>query len=139
MPEAIPDLREAGKCLAFELPNATAFHLHRANESVLRRYFEVSAKGITAPKTRNMGDYLKLLDEVDGADKKVIASLRDLKDLHRNPLAHPEDSLESIDEAIALLGAIQAVMVHMLKSLSPNPRMLLSPIPSSEVSPVGAE
>jgi hypothetical protein len=43
--------------------------------------------------------------------------LKDLKDLHRNPLIHPEHTLESVDQAIALLGSIQCVVVYMLKAV----------------------
>ncbi len=34
VPGAVSDLREAAKCIAFELPTAAGFHLHRANEAV---------------------------------------------------------------------------------------------------------
>ena len=38
-PIAKSDLEEAGKCIAFELPTAAAFHLLRATESVLREFY----------------------------------------------------------------------------------------------------
>ena len=38
VPEAVPDLEQGTKCIAFELPTAAGFHLHRANESILHRY-----------------------------------------------------------------------------------------------------
>jgi hypothetical protein len=47
----------------------------------------------------------------------VKAALRDLKNLHRNPLIHPDHSLESADEAIALMNGIHTVMVYMLKEI----------------------
>jgi hypothetical protein len=34
VPEAVKDVQEATKCIAYELPTAAGFHLHRANESV---------------------------------------------------------------------------------------------------------
>jgi hypothetical protein len=40
VPECLGDLKSATKCLAFELFTASGFHLHRANESVLRSYFD---------------------------------------------------------------------------------------------------
>lgn len=45
------------------------------------------------------------------------AALKDLKDLHRNPLIHPEHTLESPDEAIALMNGVHTVMVYMLKEI----------------------
>jgi hypothetical protein len=123
--EAVPDVMEGVRCLAFELPTAAGFHLHRANESVLHRYYDAVTNGAARPAGRNIGDYLSALREKKVGEEKVLSALKDLKDLHRNPLIHPEDSLESTDEAIALLGSIQSVVVHMLKVIPepapPNP------------------
>ena len=44
------NIREAGKCLAFEIPTAAAFHIFRCAKSVLRRYYEV----IVAEKYQNL-------------------------------------------------------------------------------------
>ena len=63
-----------------------------------------------------MGDYIAALTNQGAGDPIVLSALKDLKDLHRNPLIHPEHTLE-IDEAIALLGSIQSVIVHMLKAI----------------------
>lgn len=117
VPEAIGDVQQATKCLAFELPTACGFHLHRANESVLHKWFDAVSNGAPRPKTRNIGDYLVELDKLKLGDKKVKSALKDLKDLHRNPLIHPEHSLETIFEAIALLGSIQAAVTMMLKDI----------------------
>ena len=115
VPEAIPDIHEGTRCIAFELPTAAGFHLHRANESILHRYYDAVTNGADRPDGRNMGDYLKVLHDKNMGEPKVRSALKDLKDLHRNPLIHPDDTLESVDEAIALLGSIQSVVVHMLK------------------------
>lgn len=47
----------------------------------------------------------------------MISALRDLKDLHRNPLIHPDEVIESSEEAMALLGSILAVVTTMLKDI----------------------
>jgi len=122
VPKAIPDINQAARCIAFELPTAAGFHLHRANESVLHCYFDVVTSNAAHPKTRNIGDYLSELSKLNKGDPKIISALKDLKDLHRNPLIHPQDSLESVDEALALLGSIHAAMVHMLKAM-PSPQV----------------
>lgn len=126
VPKAVHDINQATRCIAFELPTAAGFHLHRANESVLHCYFDVVTNNSPHPRTRNIGDYLAEFSRRNVGDAKIISALKDLKDLHRNPLIHPQDSLESVDEAIALLGSIQAVVVHMLKAI---------PLPASAAPP----
>ena len=118
VPEALPDVRAAAQCLAFELPTAAGFHLHRANESVLHRYYDAVTGGKPRPSGRNIGDYLRELNNQNVGDPKVRSALKDLKDLHRNPLIHPEHTLENIDEAIDLLGSIRSLVGHMLRAIS---------------------
>jgi hypothetical protein len=65
VPEALVDLQEAGKCLAFELATACGFHVMRAMESVLRRYWEVASGGKPHPKQRSIGVYLRIMKEHD--------------------------------------------------------------------------
>jgi hypothetical protein len=117
VPEAVPDLEQGTRCIAFALPTAAGFHLHRANESVLRRYWDAVTNGASHPGNRAMGDFLAEMEKGNIGDVRVRASLRDLKNLHRNPLIHPEHSLESTDEAIALMNGIHAVMLHMLRAI----------------------
>ncbi len=121
VPEAVNDVSYATRCIAFELNTAAGFHFHRANESVLHRYYDAVANGAPRPAGRNIGDYLKVMDEGNLGDPKVKSCLRDLKNLHRNPLIHPEDSIETVYEAVALLGSIHSAVVHMLKSI-PEPK-----------------
>jgi hypothetical protein len=120
-PEAIPDAQQSTKCIAFDLPTAAGFHLHRTNESVLRRYFDLVAGADNRPETRNIGDYLNKMKQLRVGDKKVLAALRDLKDLHRNPLMHPEEHIPNVSEAIALMGGVNSAMALMLKELPEVP------------------
>jgi hypothetical protein len=117
VPEAVTDVAAGTRCMAFNLATAAGFHLHRMNESVLHRYYDAVTEGAPRPQGRNIGDYLAKLKEFGKGDEKTLSALKDLKDLHRNPLIHPEDSLDNIDEAIALLGSIQAAVVSMLKAI----------------------
>lgn len=116
-PDAIPDLAQGTRCIAFELFTTAGFHLHRANEIVLRRYWDAVTKGAARPTSRNMGDYLQEMDKRKVGDAKVKAALKDLKDLHRNPLIHPDHSLETADDAIALMNGVHTAMVYMLKEI----------------------
>jgi len=92
------DIQQAGKCLAFEMCTATGFHALRALESVMCEYLRL--RDIT-PTKRDMGEYVRLLVG-DGADQGVIAIIDQLRKLYRNPLMHPEDNLETTDEAIGV-------------------------------------
>jgi hypothetical protein len=71
VPEAVADLQQGTKCIAFEVFTASAFHFHRANEAVLRRYWDAVSKGKPRPTTGNMGDYLKELDKNNFGDAKA--------------------------------------------------------------------
>src|SRR3990167_16530 len=117
VPNAKLDIEQGARCLAFELPTAAGFHFHRANESVLHQYYDAVTGGKPRPAGRNIGDYLAELKKYGVGEPIVLSSLKDLKDLHRNPLIHPEHTLENIDQAIALLGIIHSVIVHMLKAI----------------------
>ncbi len=117
VPETELDIKQGARCLAFELPTAAGFHFHRANESVLHRYYDASTGGKPRPSGRNIGDYIAELKKYKAGDAVVLSALKDLKDLHRNPLIHPEHTLENVDEAIALLGSIQGVIVNIVKAI----------------------
>jgi hypothetical protein len=67
-----------------------------------------------------MGAYLAVMEKSELGDRRVRSALKDIKDLHRNPLIHPEHSLDSVEEAIDLLGAIRAAIGAMLPSI-PEP------------------
>ncbi|MGL4395614.1 MAG: hypothetical protein ACRCS9_03650 [Hyphomicrobium sp.] len=132
VPDAVPDIQEAGRCIAFDLGTAAGFHLLRASEAVLLKYWDAVTAGAPRPKNRNLGRYIKRLDEMQAGDAKVRATLRQIKDLHRNSLVHPEDVLTA-DEAIDLLGIIRSAVSAMLKAIPPPPLVL-----TSEDDPEGA-
>jgi hypothetical protein len=116
VPEAVPDIKEGAKCLAYSLPTGAGFHVFRAVESVLRRYHASVTAGKSPPKMRNMGVYVKSLEKSGKGDPKVIAALGQMKDLHRNPVAHPEAILTE-DEALAIFGIARSAMGPMLAAL----------------------
>jgi hypothetical protein len=118
VPESLGDIRAAGKCIAFELATAAGFHLHRANESILHKYYDEVSGGKPRLKNRNIGGYLSAMQKNGLGEARLLSTLRDINDLHKNPLVHPEQSLESIDDAIALLDAVHNAAVFMLKVIS---------------------
>ena len=118
VPDSALDVQQLGLCLAFDLPTAAAFHLHRINEAVLRRYYVAVANGADPPKSGNMGSYLCLLKKLTNHDAKLLATLNAIKDHYRNPVMHPEQSVETIDDAFGLLGLIRTAVVQMLKEIA---------------------
>ncbi len=116
VPEAVGDIRQAGKCLAFELSTAAGFHMMRGLELVLRVYYDAVTNGADRPDRYNMGDYLVALEQKECGDDKLIAVLKQIKNLHRNELMHPEATLD-LNEALSLWGIVQSAITTMLAAL----------------------
>lgn len=124
-PEAVFDLEQATKCIAFEIPTAAGFHLHRATEAILRRYWDAVTHGDPRPKSGNMGDFLREMTGNNFGDEKVRGALRHLKDFYRNPIIHPEHNIENIDDAISLMNSVHTALVQMLKDM---PEVVSAPV-----------
>jgi hypothetical protein len=142
VPAAMPDLQEACRCIAFELPTAAGFHLHRAHESVLRVYWDCVTGGEDRPEENNMGVYLRELDKREKGKKAVRSHLRSIKDFHRNPLMHPEQSLEDVDQALDLLAAIRCSIGYMLQEIpsdAPLLEQMEAPVPIVQTEASAAE
>ena len=114
--ETINEVRAAGRCLAFELPTASGFHIVRATEAVIRDYYRAIVGTVPKLKARNWGAYIKFLKQ-KGADAKITTVLEQMKDTYRNPIVHPEDVLE-MEDAIILFGMAQGVIVSMMKDIA---------------------
>ncbi len=115
-PEAVKDVQDGARCLVFEMYTASGFHFHRANESVLLRYLKsVRAK---QPDNRNMGAYIEALKDVENVPKEIIVYLKSLKDLQRNPLMHPGESIDNVDDALALLNAVHTAITAMMREIA---------------------
>jgi hypothetical protein len=123
---AVADTDQAGRCLAFALPTAAGFHIARATETVILKQMAAFGCDPPNPSQRGWGTYIKLLKDKD-ADKRVLHHLGQIKDLHRNPLIHPEVTL-TMPEALSLWSicssAIQAMVADMeRKSETPSPEI----------------
>jgi hypothetical protein len=117
LPQIQEDLREAGKCLAFNLGTAAGFHLLRALETVVCSYWYVVMNKAPLPRNRNLGQYITAMAKGDHPNRrKVLFALRQVKDLHRNSIMHPEETL-NLDEAIALLNTVQSAITLMLPTV----------------------
>ena len=116
VPEAAADAQQVGRALAFELPTAAGFHLYRVLESVLRRYYSVVTSGDAAPNVRTIGTYVRAMRKAGCGDSKVLATLEQVRDLHRNPLIHPELML-STEDAVTAIGIVRSAVSAMLSEL----------------------
>ncbi len=116
VPDAAHDAKEAGKALAFELSTACGFHTFRVVESVLRRYYKAVANEDLPEDKKSLGGILHLMKTKNVGDPNVLAALQQIKDLHRNPLAHPDVSV-TLEEAISIIGMSQSVITFMLKEI----------------------
>jgi hypothetical protein len=111
------DFDQAGKCIAFDLPTAGAFHLLRGTEAVLREYYDLGVPGPkkAPPKMRNWGVYIKLLSE-HKAEPKVTSLLTHIKDAYRNPVLHPEENYTD-ERAQVLFGVCISAIVMMMEQI----------------------
>ena len=118
VPKAISDIKQGARCIAFELPTAAGYHFHRANEAVLRKYWDAVTGGAPRPSTPSAGIYVKQMRDKKLGDPLVLASLADLVKLRRNPLAHPDETLNSVNDAIAVMNAVHTAITEMLKEIA---------------------
>ncbi len=107
------DINEAGRCLAFERATACGFHILRGVESVMEHYI-IKAQG-TIPAIKTWHEYIVAIDGCGGSDK-IRNLLRSMKDHYRNPLMHPEDTLD-IGQAIGLFSLSQTAIEAMITEL----------------------
>jgi len=111
------DICEGGRCLAFELATASAFHMWRALETVMGKYY-AALKGKTFEDDqiqRNWYEYIKALEKA-GAEKKITEFLDHIRKEYRNPISHPTDTLE-LDEALNLFGAALSAIGQTSKAV----------------------
>ncbi len=115
------DLDEAGKCTAFERPTASAFHLLRATESVLKTFYCLHVKRgrvtlMWGPMVQSLQGVRKLSNSKDLPI--LFNNLDNIRRSFRNPTQHPEKIYE-IQEVLDLWGLCIDVINRMAKSLPP--------------------
>jgi hypothetical protein len=124
--EILREFDNAARCLAFNLPTACGFHSLRALELVIYDYWQFCGGSGEPPS--NWGGYVKSLselesknillnDEIRAGRQKVIAMLDRVRDLHRNPLMHPQDNLDVVG-ADQLFNLSSITIVEMWRTRS---------------------
>jgi len=110
------DLRESGRCLAFQLPTASGFHVARATETIIKTLMRSAKCEEPKESQRNWGIYIKLLEEKQ-VDRRITHHLAQIKDLHRNPLSHPDVTL-TMPEALALWSVCTSLIGTMIAEIA---------------------
>lgn len=114
---SIYDFQESGYCIAYERPTAAAFHILRATEDTVKRYYKKYIRGKAAPKTwGQMISELKNKSRGKKPDIVVINQLIHIKDSFRNPTNHPE-KVYDIHEVQDLLAICVDITNRMVKAL----------------------
>ena len=113
--EASADFKQAGRCLAFDLPTAAGFHAMRATENVLRKYHA----SITNPVAGSTFDMATCINELRkaGGEPKTLAILDQIRDLHRNTIMHPEAFLTP-SEGLRLFDIAKSAISAMADQIS---------------------
>jgi len=115
MPQlTIRDLRESGKCLAFGLPTACAFHVCRATEALMLAYYEALTN---QPWPYNKRDWYTYNNQLasNGAPKAITNRLGEIRE-DRNAYAHPDITVP-MDEAPIVFELCNGVIHLMAKEI----------------------
>jgi hypothetical protein len=96
------DLEEGFRCLLLSRSTAAAFHILRATEAILRKYY-LSKILRGREKVLMWGNMTKGLSAKRGKNVKLLERLEYIKNSYRNPTSHPEAEY-SLEEAQDLLG-----------------------------------
>jgi len=123
---AINDFRQAGRCLALELSTASGFHILRATESVLRTWYALVVPNAVAKP--NWAQCVEQLRKA-GADKKTLAVVDQIRDLHRNELAHDPDVFLDVKAALRLFDIAKDAIIAMAEQINAHNAALTPPLP----------
>ena len=119
----LDDFKESARCLAFGFHTACGFHVMRSAEAVLRKWHSLVRRD--APfetQWSNCVQELKSYNEKEKdpeVKKRVAASLNmldSLRDANRNPLMHPEISLD-YGQATSLFRLATSLMSSMVREI----------------------
>ncbi|GAA1956019.1 hypothetical protein GCM10009798_14180 [Nocardioides panacihumi] len=110
------DFAAAGRCIAFELPTAAAFHLMRGTEDALRDFYRriVKRERVDPPLWYQMTEHLR--KRRDTPPEALMNNLDNIRRSFRNPTQHPE-KVYDIDEAQDLMSLSIDVVTRMQRHL----------------------
>jgi hypothetical protein len=115
--KVVIELRESGKCLAFDCATASGFHVMRATELVLHKYYTKICKPKSNKRLDSWEAYIaKLEQSKDPEVGEVVSMLRQIKDSYRNLIMHPAIVL-SPDKAFTLFEIAQSAIIAKASKL----------------------
>lgn len=114
--QAVYDFRQAGRCLVFDLPTACAFHVCRATEALMLRYYEVLAGAPWSFPRRDWKNYNDQL-AAKGAPKAITNRLDEIRAEDRNAYIHPDVNVE-LEDAPMIFTLCTGVMHSMAKEIT---------------------
>ena len=123
--QAKQDFSESTRCIAMNLPTASAFHLMRAVEECLKQlYFHfIKRNRLSKPMWASM--VTKLSSKNNPKPRKETLDILDIIRVnYRNPTQHPEKNY-TIDEAQDLLNNSIVVINCIYKDINPSEMILL--------------
>ena len=122
----VEEIRQSGRCLAFDNSTASGFHIIRATEAIMHQYYVFVCKPQSEKNLGSWAAYIsafhKLSEAADVKEdikedvKKVIALLQQIKDQDRNLIMHPQVVL-SPDEAFTLFEIAKGAIIAMASKL----------------------
>ncbi|NOS61686.1 MAG: hypothetical protein HOO66_01395 [Nitrosarchaeum sp.] len=113
------DFQEAGKCVAFEMPTAAAFHILRATEETLRQFYrkKIPKKNhnsvlLWKPMIEQMRTNPKLRSY-----KTLLDSYDNIRFNFRNPTSHPDMfyTLDTVQDLFLLCIEANSRVINALK------------------------
>lgn len=124
--ETSDEVDASGKCLAFKLPTAAAFHAMRAVERVLKQYASAYLDKIDINRTKTWGGFISKLEKVRDSEQsnkpsdEALALLKQIKDIYRNPVIHP-DRVLSHAEACTIFHSAMAAITRLVSEFIDAP------------------
>ena len=115
--ETINEIRQSGRCLAFDNFTASGFHILRATERVMHQYYLVICNPTKRNRLKSWALYIKeLIKDTSDDNQKVVALLQQIKDNDRNLIMHPEIVLSN-DESFRLFVLCKSIIMAMADRL----------------------
>lgn len=113
------DFEQAGKCIAFELPTAAAFHLLRGTEDVIRWFYCSIIKRNRLPEKERMWGLM--IDQLrrkrrNAPPALLLDHLDYIRNNFRNPTQHPE-KIYDMDESQDLFNLCTEAINKVIKCL----------------------
>lgn len=140
--QALAEYVSAGRALAFDLPTASAFHVGRAVEIVLKEYrdfFVPTNSGRTMGAMINALRVYAKIGHTKSPDERIIRQLDQVRDMDRNRIMHPVDTLDSASSLVYFMNgisAISAMVTDLIRLKASQSLVPLQSVPNSQASTI---